>query len=187
MTLEGPSENSTNLVQSEEIRPPRTTPRIPNEPTGTLGFELNPTDEFWAFAPFYYPDRFVQTKGRKLNRDGKQDDGENVELKNLKNREFHASGVVLASEVTILQRVLDHSGQVEIITPLTPSGGMQCEIKNSELGEKSGFDSIERQWLFKYSFDLVSTGLDENSSGRNAIVSEILNSSSATRGSSPSQ
>lgn len=154
--------------------------RIPDDPTAQLGFEIVPTAEWWTFAPTYYPDQFRQTKDRDLNRNGRQCRGEDVSLKAIKNREFHATGVVLASEVPILQRLIDYGDVVDLISPITPDGGMECHIKNAELGEKRGYDPIERMWMFKYSIDLVSTGADEYDTGQNAIVTAIADPPEST-------
>lgn len=151
--------------------------QIPSDPTARLGFEIVPTDSWWSFTPIYYPDRFVQSKERDLKRDGKQCGGEDVSIEQIKNREFHASGIVLADEIRVLQRLIDYEAAVDLISPLTPDGGMECQIKNSELGEKVGFDPIHQQWQFNYTLDLVSTGRDEYDESENEIVSEIINPS----------
>jgi len=151
--------------------------RIPDDPTERLGFEVNPTDASWTFIPTYYPTRGpVQTKDRELIRAGKQCRGEDVSLKKMKNRDFHVAGVILASEIPAFQDLMDYDGTVDLISPLTPSGGMECEIKSSELGENDGWDPLKRQWRFKYTIDLVSTGRDEYGSGHNAIISALVGS-----------
>jgi hypothetical protein len=166
------------------------TSNIPDDPTARLGFEVKPASthssdeseeanpsQLWQFAPAYYPDRFVQVKPRELDRDGKQCEGEDVSLKTLKNREFHASGIILAFEIPIFHQLMDFSNTVDVISPLTPmSSGMECEIKDAELGEKEGWDPIYKQWQFNYTIDLVSTGHDEYDNDENAIVSAILDS-----------
>jgi hypothetical protein len=149
-------------------------PKVPTDPSKKLGFEIDPPDERWVFIPTFYPDRFVQTKPRKLKRDSNQCDGEDVSLKKIKNREFHASGIVLASEIQLLQLLLNYTGVVDVISPLTPNGGMECRIDTAKLGEKKGYSSTEREWMFKYSLDLVSTGKDEYGTGENEIVSDII-------------
>lgn len=149
---------------------------IPDDPTAKLGFEIAPTGEnaFWSFTPTYYPDRLVQNKPRKLNRDGRQCGGENVSIKKIQNREFHVKGILLASELWEFQQLLDYEGAVDLFSPLCPDGGMRCQIKNPELGKKVGWDPLETEFQFSYSVDLVSTGRDEYDTGTNAIVSEII-------------
>lgn len=147
----------------------------PNEP---LGFEIASTEAveggFSGFAPEFYPDKFTQLKKRELDRYGSQCGGESVSLKAIKNREFHVEGVILQNEVTTFQRLLDYEPTVDLLSPLTPSGGMECHLKRGELKEQQGWDPHTRQWMFGYSLDLVSTGKDEHATGQNAIVSAII-------------
>lgn len=150
-------------------------PAVENDPTEGLGFEIQPTEGAWSFSPLYYPDSFTQNKPKELNRNGQQCSGENVSIKALKNREFHASGVMLFETISTYHELMDHHGYVEILSPLVPGGGMECVIKKAELGDKNGWDPHNRQWLFEYTVDLVSTGRDEFGSNRNAIVTAISN------------
>jgi hypothetical protein len=172
-------------------------PANPNEP---LPFEILPEIKFgpranispdemrlggrakaeydWAFAPEYYPDRFPQSKEKKLDRSGKQCSGEDVAIESIKNREFHVSGVLLAREVSDFNQMLDYDGVVDLYSPISPSGGMQCYVKNGEISATpEGFDAIHRMWRFEYSIDLVSTGNDEYDRTKNAIVSSIISTS----------
>lgn len=149
--------------------------RVPDNPVESLGFEIDAPDTWWSFAPKYYPDRFVQTKDHDLQRDGKQCHGENVSIKAIKNREFHASGIILSGRLDIYNRLMDYTKVVNIISPLTPDGGMECQIKHIELGEEVGYDPVERQRQFKFTIDLVSTGRDEyGDNSKNAIVTAIM-------------
>lgn len=145
----------------------------PNRP---LGFEVEPTtDVSWTFAPEFYPEDFSQLKKRELDRNGKQCGGENVSIDAIKNREFHAEGVILGREVATFQRLLDYRNTVNILSPLTPYGGMECQIKEGELGSEQGWDPHEQDRLFDYTLDLVSTGRDEHGGdGQNAIVTGII-------------
>lgn len=146
---------------------------IPSNPNQQLGFEIAPRDTYWSFAPEFYPDRFNQQKSKELTRNPQQCGGESVSLKAIKNRDFHAKGVLLEGEIPVFQKLLDFEGKVDILSPLTPSGGMECYLKQGELGEQKGWDPHTRQWMFSYSMDLVSTGRDEYQRGRNAIVTAI--------------
>lgn len=155
---------------------PHTAPgfEIRTVPESNSGVGWNADDAAVAFVPDYYPDRFRQNKDKDLKREGKQCAGESVSVKTIKNRDFHIQGVLLEYEVTTFQQVVDHEGPVEIISPLTPSGGMECLIKSSELGDTKGYDPHARQWQFEYTLDLVSTGKDEYDRSNNVIVSEII-------------
>lgn len=154
---------------------------LPDNPTQMPGFEVRAVNHEDGprfpveFGPTYYPDRFTQTKKKDLDRSGQQCAGENISVEKEKNREFHVAGVVLERNVPRLQQLLDHEGPVEVISPLTPSGGMECILKSGELGEDSGYDPHAAEWMFDYKLDLVSTGDDEYERGRNPIVSAIIN------------
>jgi hypothetical protein len=166
-------------------------PDLPDSPMQRPGFEIRAKDdsrvwldeggydaEYYAqpvFIPDYYPDRFRQTKDKKLERDGKQCEGEEITIDKIKNREFHVNGVMLEYEVGNFNQLCDFSGSVELICSMVPRGAMECVIKSSEVGENQGYDPHAEQWMFEYSLDLVSTGDDEyQEDGRNHIVSEVI-------------
>lgn len=152
-----------------------------SDPNKQLGFEIFPreTKTSWSFTPNFYPDKFTQMKKKELDRYGGKCGGESVSIKSIKNREFHAEGVILEGEVNLFQALLDHDKVVDIISPLTENDGMECFIKRGELKGQSGWDPHHQQWMFKYSLDLVSTGRDEHDTGRNAIVTAITSGSSS--------
>jgi hypothetical protein len=53
---------------------------------------------------------------------------------------------------------------------------MECYIESADVGEIEGWNPSERQWMFKYTMDLVSTGLDEfGNNSENDIVTSQLN------------
>jgi len=163
---------------------------ISDEPAESLPFEVKPEQKNWTFAPHYYPDRFPQTKEKELNRSGHQCSGEDISVKTVKNEEFHISGIILSSEVGKFKSVRDFSGKVNLYSPLNPTGGVECMVKSGEVdANPSGFDALQQEWQFEYTLDLVSTGTDEYSRGRNAIVTAITNGSSGGKGggSSPFQ
>lgn len=150
---------------------------IPDNPNEQLGFEINPlslsTQDIEAFIPEFYPDDFTQIKKRELKRYGASCGTESVSIKSQKNREFHAEGVMLQSQISTFHDLLDHNGKVTIYSPLTVKGGTECYVKQGELGNESGFDPVHSERLFEYRLDLVSTGRDERKSGENAIVTAI--------------
>lgn len=145
-----------------------------SNPNKKLGFEVSPQETAWSFAPNFYPDSFTQTKKKELDRYGGSCNGESVSIKKVKNREYHATGVILEGEVEIFNALIDIEGKVDLISSLTKNGGMECFIKNGELGELAGWDPHNRQWMFEYTLDLVSTGRDEYDEGRNSIVTSLL-------------
>jgi len=143
-------------------------------PTKQLGFEINPTEREWNFIPEIYPTDFTQMKKRELNRYGGGCSGETVSIEVTKNRELHVSGKILFSEVRTVQDLMDIDSEVDVISPLIPGGGLECFIKQAEIGNYVGYDPHTGQRMFKYTLDLVSTGRDENDSGENAIVTAIF-------------
>lgn len=150
---------------------------ISSGPNKQLGFELVPQDTHWNFAPEFYPDDFTQMKKKELNRYASGCSGESVDIKKVKNREFHVAGVILEGEVSVFQSLLDYEGRIDLISPLSRSKGMECYVKKGELGNQKGWDPHTRQWMFEYSLDLVSTGRDEHDTGNNAIISAIATDS----------
>jgi hypothetical protein len=145
-----------------------------SDPNKKLGFEISIPDSTVSFAPEFYPDDFSQMKKKKLSRYGGNCGGESVSIKSIKNREFHATGIVLREEIGIFNYLIDYDGKVDLISPLTPAGGMECFIKKGEISSQKGWDPHTRQRMFEYTLDLVSTGRDEYGTGRNAIVTEIM-------------
>jgi len=146
-------------------------PRHPNQP---LGFEIDLLDKEKSFIPEFYPEDFTQMKKKEFNRYGGNCNGESISIKVIKNREFHVTGKLLQSEIPIFQALLDLDNQVDLISPLTPDGGMECFVKKGELGNQSGWDPKRREWKFHYTLDLISTGKDEYDTTDNPIVTAIL-------------
>ncbi|UBF19097.1 hypothetical protein HRTV-14_gp24 [Halorubrum phage HRTV-14] len=129
----------------------------------------------FEFNPLFFPDRFNQKFDKELRREGQQCRGEDVSIKNLKNSEFHATGVVLEENLRVVQKLAEHDGVVDMITPISPNGGMECYIKGGDVGEVEGWNPVARQWMFTYTLDFVSTGLDEfGNDTENDLVSSIL-------------
>lgn len=147
--------------------------RLPDSPTEPLGFEVKAPRGAWSFTPEFYPKSFRQVKARELKRYGEQCSGESISIKKVKNRTFHVKGQLIEGNIRTFHKLLDHEGPMILLSPLTPSGGMECIMKQGELGDLKGWDPIAEQWMFKYTLDLVSTGRDEYQRNSNAIVSEL--------------
>jgi hypothetical protein len=162
--------SSTHKYSPEE---PTDGGKFSSGPNTQLGFEIVPHTTHWNFSPEFYPDDFTQMKKKKLNRYTSGCSGESVDIKKIKNREFHAAGVILEGEIPVFQSLLDYEQKVDLISPLSRSKGMECYVKQGELGNQKGWDPHTRQWMFEYSLDLVSTGRDEHDTGNNAIISAI--------------
>lgn len=146
---------------------------INSDPNKPLGFEINPPQVDWSFVPEFYPEDFTQMKKSELNRYGGNCNGESVSIESKKNREFHVKGKLLEGEINIFHGIMDYGDVVDILSPLTPSGGMECHIKQAELGNQAGWDPHNRQRKFEYTLDLVSTGRDEYDVGQNQIISAM--------------
>jgi len=151
-----------------------TTGRTTTNPNKQLGFEIDPRNTDWSFAPEFYPDDFTQMKKKELSRYGGNCGGESVSIKAIKNREFHVTGVMLREEVRTFHGLLDYEGTVDLLSPLIPGGGVECHLKKGELGNEKGWDPHTKQRYFGFTLDLVSTGRDEHDSGNNAIVTAII-------------
>jgi hypothetical protein len=167
-----------NLSQAgyQPSNPQKSVEYIQSNPNQQLGLELDPKTEDWSLAPEFYPDDFTQMKKKEFSRYGGDCGGETVTIKSVKNREFHLEGVILQGEINLFQGLLDLTEPVDLLSPLTPVGGMECHIKQGELGSQDGWDPHNRQWMFKYTLDLISTGRDEYDTGQNSIVTAITNS-----------
>jgi hypothetical protein len=143
----------------------------PNKP---LPFEIDPHETSWSFDPEHYPSDFTQMKKKELRRFGGNCNGESVSIKKIKNREFNISGLVLRGELNLFHAISDMEERVDLISPLLPNdSGMECYVKQGELGNEEGWDPNNRQRAFNYTLDLVSTGRDEYDTDTNPIVSEL--------------
>lgn len=144
----------------------------PSEP---LGFEINPIDTSWTFAPNYYPSELTQNGSNELKRDGGNCGNQDVSVKKNKNREIHIRGIVLEERLGQLHALMDFTNELDLISPLTPNNaGMECYMKKCEIGEKQGWHEDYEQYLFDYTIDLVSSGRDGFTNDRNSIVTSIM-------------
>jgi len=148
----------------------------PNKP---LTFEINPHKTSWTFEPEHYPSDFTQMKKKELRRFGGNCGSESVSIKKIKNREFNISGLVLRGELNHFHAIVDMQSRIDLISPIVPnSSGMECYVKQGELGNEEGWDPNNRQRAFNYTLDLVSTGYDEQKQDSNAIITNTLKNNS---------
>jgi hypothetical protein len=153
-------------------------------PNDQLIFSAVPKDEDGnpvgdEFSPEFYPDRFNKVMDKKLNRDGQQCRGEDVTIENFKNADIHATGVCFAHAIQVLEDLHAHDGKVDLYTPISPNGGLEAFVKKIEIGEKDGWNPHADEWMFNYTIDFVSTGLDEyGGDQKNGIVSTLLSEES---------
>lgn len=142
------------------------------------GFEIY-NDEF-TFAPFFYPSRVVVSKAQKITRDGTPCGGEDVENVGSENREIHIVGVIRQHEKFALERLLDQTDELNIIS-LSWSG--EIKLDEGDYEGPIGVDPHTNEFHWKYTLNLVSTGTDESSrSPESGILREPFDSSSIPRG-----
>lgn len=114
------------------------------------------------FAPRYVPNRFSVSKERNLDRSENFCGGEDVEDLGSKNREFHISGRILQRELVAFNNVLDTNEPFDMISP-----GWSGEIRviDGEFDGPRGHDPATNEFLYQYSLNVVSTGVDESTYG----------------------
>jgi hypothetical protein len=167
--------NQNNFSYTDTGEPQDTVEQTEAHPNKQLGFEISPAEVSWSFVPEFYPESFTQMKKKELDRYGGKCDGETVSIKSVKNREFNVTGKLLQGEVSVFQALSDISSEVDLISPKTERGGMECFVKQAELGQQAGWDPHHRQWKFEYTIDLVSTGRDEHDdNSNNGIVTALI-------------
>ncbi|NUC72539.1 hypothetical protein HTZ84_09495 [Haloterrigena sp. SYSU A558-1] len=111
-----------------------------------------------TFAPTYVPTRISISKSRNLNREDNFCGTEDVSDLGSKNREVHVSGVLRESEIPSFGNLLNANYPLTIISP-----GWSGEIRVMD-GECEGpraFDPRNREPLYKYSLNVLSTGKNE--------------------------
>jgi hypothetical protein len=145
---------------------------IPTDPTpdSKKGIPFSVEADEFAFTPFYYPERFNQTRDNELKREGAQCAGEEVYVKKKKNTEYHATGIVLADNIDSLKNIIDTTESVDLITPIGTNGGVEVSLKKGKIGEIVGWDKFEEQWQFSYTLDFVATGRDNGGDKYSPIV-----------------
>lgn len=151
----------------------------PNDvsPSGTIPTNPTPDDgkgipfAVGSFEPVYYPDRYSDTLEKELTRDARQCGGEDVSIDEVKNPEFHATGIVLDGNMQDFRDVRSKNEAVDLITPLTDNeGGMEVMVKKGKIGEIVGWDGLYKQWQFQYTLDMVATGTDTSDEGTRQII-----------------
>lgn len=165
---------------------PESTPLADAGPNDKLIFSVVPKDGNGEqvgemFSPEFYPERFNKVMEKDLNRDGQQCKGEDVSINEFQNPDIHATGECFANNVSTLEEIHFHDGKVDLYTPISPHGGIEAYVKKVEVGEMTGWNPHEGEWMFSYTIDFVSTGYDEyGNDGRSGIVSTLLASSSSS-------
>ena len=110
------------------------------------------------FSPFYMPDRISVVKKRNLVRHANFCGLEDVFEVHGENREIHIAGKLRENEYPAFERLLDHRQPADL---LTPSWEGEIRVLKGDHEGPIGYDPQTKQFLYKYSLDLVSTGEDE--------------------------
>lgn len=112
-----------------------------------------------TFGPYYAPERLSVTKKRNLNRQENFCGGEDITDLGAKNRSAHVAGLILETELSAFNGVLDND---QAINMTTHGWSGQVMVKEGEYEGPVGRDAETGEYLYKYSLDVVSTGLDES-------------------------
>lgn len=128
------------------------------------------------FRPHYVPDRLQVSKERNLVRHANFCGLEDVFEIHGHNREIHLTGKLLHSEVAKFESVIDNSQTAEL---LSAAWSGEVRTVQGEYEGPIGWDPIEREYLWSYTLDLVSTGLNEVENIRYAS-SGIVNTGRST-------
>lgn len=106
-----------------------------------------------VFAPSAYPVDVVVSKTRNKSREDNYCDGETVEDTGSKNREILVEGYIPSTEKAAFDRLLDEHGDLDL---LAEEWSGEVQVLDGEYS-KSGINT------YRYTLNLVSTGLDEAS------------------------
>lgn len=122
------------------------------------------------FAPFFSPNRIQNTKERNLDRKENFCGREDVTDLGSKNRDIHVSGLIKESEIFAFDTIVESN---DALTLVLDGWSGEVRVAGGEWEGPAALDPQSRERLFKYSFDFVSTGLDENGDGyEDGIISE---------------
>lgn len=111
-----------------------------------------------TLAPYYIPERISIDKERKLDKSDNFCGGQDITDTGSKNRVLHISGKLRANEVSAFNSVLNKNDPFDVVTPAW-SGEVRVEA--GELEGPIGIDPMNQMMMYKYSLDIVSTGVDE--------------------------
>lgn len=161
---------TADATDADEVRE---VAEFPDDPTSSVSFGIYGEDV--SFNPLYYPERFSITTEKELQRVKSACEGETVDIEKLKNSTLHVSGRLHTSDLADINALAQTPKPVEVITPLVGSSGMEAYVKMCERGEMAGYDAYPRaeEWMFQYTLDLVSTGVDEYHSHNDSSTFEL--------------
>jgi hypothetical protein len=111
------------------------------------------------FAPFFAPTRIENSKERNLSREENFCGGEDVTDLGSKNRDIHVSGIIRQSEIKSFDVIVETHGTLDL---LTDGWGGEVRVAGGNWEGPVAVDPQSREKLYKYSFDFVSTGYNED-------------------------
>lgn len=112
-----------------------------------------------VFIPSFFPENARLRRQRELDRQRGFCGGENVSDTGAKNAEIHVQGKLLGEvEKEQLQRVTGLGTKVEIVST-TWSG--EAYVKEMEIEGPVGWHPPRSEFMFEYTLDFVSTGIDD--------------------------
>lgn len=116
--------------------------------------------ESFTFNPTYIPQRIELSKERELSRKANFCGLEDIFEIHGKNREVHLSGYILRSELSDFSNVLNWNKEATLITPGLPDG-LRVRIRKGDREGPVSFDPQQKEYQWKYSLDVISTGESE--------------------------
>ncbi|QRV15020.1 hypothetical protein JMJ58_19250 [Haloterrigena salifodinae] len=116
------------------------------------------TSSALTFAPTYVPTRISVSKERNLNREDNFCGTEDVSDLGSKNRVVHISGVVRETELQSFGNLLNANYPLRLIAP---GWSGEIRVKDGEYEGPRAFDPRNREPLYKYSLNVLSTGKNE--------------------------
>jgi len=135
--------------------------RLPDSPAETIPFGVYAPNV--TFVPAYYPSRMSITTEKEFEKISSGCEGQEIDIKTLKNSTLHISGKVHAKDMGNINRLSQVTEPVDVLTPILEGGGMEFHLESAERGQLIGYDAFPafEDWMFEYTLDLLSTGKDE--------------------------
>lgn len=120
------------------------------------------------FYPEYSPGTIRIRKSRQIDTSPSVCGGEDVSDGGSKNRRIHIVGQVLRTNISTVNSIADSSNPF-MLTSATWSG--EVRVDEVELEGPLRHDPLNQEFLWEYTLDLVSTGIDEENGGNADIIS----------------
>lgn len=124
------------------------------------------------FEPTYYPDTIRRVGDKKLQEEKSPRGGEEVTIDKIHNAHYHITGVVTSDEIDQLKRLHHDCRPAQLTCHMT--NNLSTIVKKVEIAERDGWDPESESWLWNYTLDLVSTGIDEFGGDQNSDINDWL-------------